>query len=255
MKVIFNGELKESGDPSIYVSPFGPALEFGQSVFETFKVTAGRPPASIKEHWERLFKSAQILEFQVPPSLKQQTLDSGLAQLISTLDLKHEYRCKVLVCADFWWIKAMPLLPFPERHYIEGVVVNEAVVQRILPEAKAASPLYSLYASQHSNDGIFETLYFSSENQLLEGSVSNVIAVIDNVLVTPNQKVLPGITVREVLKKAQSVGLKTEFKVVSRGDLMKASEIFLTNSIKGLVPVKAWNNWEKSSSAVYDLLK
>ncbi len=255
MKVIFNGILKEACDPDLKVSPFGAAIEFGQSVFETFKVTDGRPPATIKQHWERLFQSAQALQFPLPPTVTQKTLDKSLAQLINTLELRVSYRCKILVNADFWWMKMTPLLAVPPEVYSHGVRVDDTVEVRVLPEVKAVSPLYPLYAAQHSASTAFETLYFSPEDFLLEGSVSNVIAVLDGVLVTPSKDVLPGIEVREVLKKAQLLGLKTSFSAITREQLKTATEIFLTNSIKGLVPVNSWKDWQRKSTDVYDQLK
>jgi branched-subunit amino acid aminotransferase/4-amino-4-deoxychorismate lyase len=255
MKVIFNGELKNASDPLLLISPFGPPIEFGQSVFETFKIESGRPPGVIKQHWERLNKSAEILQFAVPPSLSLKTLDQGLADLISTLDLALDYRCKVLVNAHFWWIKAQPLVPMPAEVYTTGVNVIDRIEHRVLPQAKAASPLYPLDSAVHLLENVFETLYFSEDEFLKEGSVSNVIAVLGGQLVSPMQGVLPGITVREVFKKAQAMGLKTEFRAINKHELKQASEIFLTNAIKGLVPVKSWSQWERRSTEIYEVLK
>lgn len=255
MKIIFNGILLEANDPAIQVSPFSASIVFGQSVFETFKIVTGSPPATIKQHWERLFKSAQILQFAVPNSFNQSQLDTALMQLLRVLDLSHNYRVKVLVCTDFWWMKAERLLPISQKIYSQGVRVTDRIETRILPAAKAASPLYPLDAHLHSVQGVFETFYFSPAGFLLEASMSNVIAVIDQQLITPEAGVLPGITVREVLKTAQSFGFKTAFKNIARAELKQASEIFLTNSIKGLVPVKSWNDWERKSTEVYDRLK
>lgn len=255
MKIIFNGLLREAGDPAIQVSPFCNAIMFGQSVFETFRTVNGRPPSTLNQHWERLFKSAQILQLVFPNSLNQSQLDTALRQLLSTLDLSKDYRLKVLVSADFWWIKAEILGTISPEIYSQGVKVIDRIETRVLPEAKAVSPLYPLDAKDHSIQEVFETLYFTPAGFLLEGSVSSVIAVIKNQLISPETGVLPGITVREVFKMAQIVGLKVAFRNIKRPELEQASEIFLTNSIKGLVPVKNWNNWQRKSTAVYEALK
>lgn len=255
MKIIFNGQLKDALDPQVQVSPLSAAIQFGESVFETFKLEAGRPPEAIKQHWERLFNSMQLVGITAPAGLNQVSLDLALATLTNQLSHEDAYRCKVLANADFWWLKAEVLVPPSEAIYTEGVVVDEAVVMREFSGAKVASTLYSYYQKQHQAGGYFETLYFDQSEQLLEGSVSNVIAVLEGVLVSPGEGVLPGITVRRVMAAAQAKGLKTEFRSINKAELRQASEIFLTNAIKGLVPVRAWGNWKCSEMMVYDQLK
>jgi len=255
MKIIFNGQLRDEFDPLVQVSPLSAAIQFGESVFETFKLESGRPPAAIKQHWERLFSSMQLVGIAAPSGLDQGALDLALATLISQLSHETAYRCKVLANADFWWLKAEAQVLPPNAIYTEGVRVNSAVVGREFSGAKVASVLYPFYQKQHESGIYFETLYFDQNDQLLEGSVSNVIAVIKDVLVSPSEGVLPGITVRRVMESAQAKGFKTEFRAINKTELGSASEIFLTNAVKGLVPVRKWADWKCANMEVYDSLK
>ena len=255
MNVIFNGQLLSSSDPRVQVSPFSNAIEFGQSVFETFRTYNGVLPANLKSHWERLFQSASLLAIQVPNGLNQATLDASVQQLLNALDLDQDYRLKVLLNQDFWWLKAIPLVPVAPEVYEAGVVVDDQIEQRDLCRAKWVSPLYPLYQAYSSQYEVFETLYFSTDDYLLEGSVSNVIAVIRGGLITPMEGVLPGITVRSVLEYASKEGLKVNFTDISRHELKTASEIFLTNAIKGLVPVRSWGKWERAHDEIYQQIK
>ena len=61
----------------------------------------------------------------------------------------------------------------------------------------------------------------------------------DGVLATPplTLPVLPGITRGVVLELARGAGIKVVEKEFSKGDFLEADEIFLTNSIRGVVPV------------------
>jgi len=251
MKIIFNGQLTDADDPQVSADILNPPTE---SVFETFAIKQGRVPGTIKQHCERLFASAAVLEFEVPPTLTQKFLEDSLQQLLSTLDLSKNYRCKMLVSAAYWWIRAEVLPPLSATIYTHGVVVDEAMEERDFAAAKWSSPIYQKYFSIQKKSGSFETLFFDKTDNLLEGNISNVIAVLDGVLVSPNGNVLPGITVRSVLAQAALLGFKTEFRAVSREELEQASEIFITNAIKGLVPVLQWKQWSRSSSSVYDQL-
>jgi len=255
MKIIFNGQLLAMDDPAVNVSPFSAAIQFGQSVFETFRTTNGQLPGNLTAHWERLFASALVIKLALPRELNQADLDKASALLLSDLDLTKDYRFKVLACADFWWIKAEALVPLPAAVYEEGVVVDDVVQARLFPAAKMASPIYPFYRARQAETGVFETLFFSPEGYVLEGNVSSVIAVINGALVSPIGEVLPGTTVRRVFEQAQRKGLVSVFRPIAREELATATEIWVVNAIKGIVPVSTWGSWQRSGSEVYDQLK
>jgi branched-subunit amino acid aminotransferase/4-amino-4-deoxychorismate lyase len=147
------------------------------------------------------------------------------------------------------------LVPLSAVIYEQGVIVDDAEQVRIFPNAKTASPIYPFYMDRQAKSGVFETLFFSPTDYLLEGNVSSVIAVIDGLLVSPAGEVLLGTTVRRIFKQAQDKGLVTAFRPISRSELETATEIWVVNAVKGIVPVKKWNDWSRSSSQVYDQLK
>jgi branched-subunit amino acid aminotransferase/4-amino-4-deoxychorismate lyase len=255
MKIIFNGQLVSTEDPAVRVSPFSHAVQFGHSVFETFRTTNGHLPGNLTSHWERLFASASIIKLALPSSLTQSSLDKASLLLLSDLDLTKDYRFKVLACADWWWIKAEALVPLPAAVYEQGVEVDEAVQARLFPAAKMASPIYPFYRAHQAETGVFETLFFSPEGYLLEGNVSSVIAVINGELVSPAGEVLPGTTVRRMFEQAQRKGFVSLFRPITREELTTATEIWVVNAIKGIVPVSTWGSWQRSGTKVYDRLK
>jgi len=92
MKIIFNGQLRDELDPFVQVSPLSAAIQFGESVFETFKIVQGRPPQALKQHWERLFHSLSVLAMNPPSTLNQASLDTVLAVLSNQLSHDINYR-------------------------------------------------------------------------------------------------------------------------------------------------------------------
>ena len=82
-------------------------------------------------------------------------------------------------------------------------------------------------------------MWFTPEHQLAEGSVSNVFLVQDEKLLTPpiDTPVLPGITRAVVLELAAATGVDAEETTLTVDDLLDADEVFLTNSIMGIMPV------------------
>ena len=100
-----------------------------------------------------------------------------------------------------------------------------------------------------------ESLWFNVHNFLQSGSISNVFLVEDGRLVTPptnadlregpvrtscpypKSNVLPGVTRAAVIDFAKGAGLSVQRLPVDVNRLLAASEVFLTNSVMGVMPV------------------
>ena len=75
---------------------------------------------------------------------------------------------------------------------------------------------------------------------VIEGTMSNVFAVAGGTLITPDlsQSGVAGVMRAEVLRAAASSGLAWREDRITRGQLETADELFLTNSIIGVWPVR-----------------
>jgi branched-chain amino acid aminotransferase len=84
-----------------------------------------------------------------------------------------------------------------------------------------------------------EALWFTTENFLAEGSISNVFLVKDGALYTPpvQTPVLPGIARKTVLEIAEAENIPCHETPLQIGDVLGAEEIFLTNVIMEVLPV------------------
>ncbi len=75
-------------------------------------------------------------------------------------------------------------------------------------------------------------------------------------LITPVQDILLGVTRNKICKIASSIGLSVEEREISRTELKTADEIFISGAIKGLVPIRKWNDWQnKKGFEICDLLR
>ncbi len=74
---------------------------------------------------------------------------------------------------------------------------------------------------------------------LTEGTGVNVFAVVDGQVRTPNRGVLEGITRRTVLEIAAELGHDTVVDFVPVSALYRASEVFLTSTAGGVMPVRS----------------
>ena len=84
-----------------------------------------------------------------------------------------------------------------------------------------------------------EAIWFTLDNRLAEGCISNVFLVKDSGLLTPpiNTPVLPGVARKTVCQLAMQNSIKFTEKDLTIDDLLGADEIFLTNVIMQVMPV------------------
>jgi branched-chain amino acid aminotransferase len=76
-----------------------------------------------------------------------------------------------------------------------------------------------------------------ANGNVTEGPGFNVFAVLDGTLATPVRGVLEGITRRTVLEIAQAFGIPTRVTEIPADALCRATEIFLTSTAGGIMPV------------------
>ena len=88
--------------------------------------------------------------------------------------------------------------------------------------------------------GCVEALWFTPSGLLAEASISNVFIVSDGVVSTPptDTPVLPGIARGLVLELCVDGGIQFAQRDITMDDLLSADEVFLTNSIMQILPVR-----------------
>jgi len=87
--------------------------------------------------------------------------------------------------------------------------------------------------------GHHEAVLVDSEDRVVEGATSNLFARIDGELRTPPAEagILLGITRQVVLELARALGIACREAPIAVADLERADEVFITSSIRELVPV------------------
>lgn len=77
------------------------------------------------------------------------------------------------------------------------------------------------------------------EGYVTEGAASNLFAVIDNIIITPEKttEILPGITREVILELAKENAFQVGEEIISLEALQTASEIWITSSTREIVPI------------------
>lgn len=251
-KVFLNGELIPASQAK--VSVFDGGFLHGAGLFETMRAYGGSV-YRLDEHLDRLLKSAK--ELSIP--LTSDDKDSARGAVVQTLEANGlgEARLRLTVSGGDLrsdpdeqkvgtiLITASQLQPYPAEFYKKGmtVVISDAKLNSSDPIARHKSANYLsrllvLRKAQQLKAG--EALWFSEVNHLGEGCVSNVFLVKDGKLLTPplDEPILPGITRAAVLELARADKIRVSEQVLTIDDLLSAEEVFLTNSIMEIMPVR-----------------
>ena len=110
------------------------------------------------------------------------------------------------------------------------------------PRVKSLNYLNNVMAKLEARQrGADEALLLNADGNVAEAAVANLFAVRDDVLSTPpgTDAALEGVTRATVLELAADLGIAARERTLGRFDLFAASEVFLTGSGAGLVPVRS----------------
>lgn len=141
-------------------------------------------------------------------------------------------------------IAATKLQPYPPEYYKNGVLVVLSPFRQNTAEPiyghKTTSYFSRMLAlkSAHQKKAA-EALWFTVDNRLAEGCISNVFLVKDSTLYTPpiETPVLAGVARKTVCQIALKKSIEFIEKNLYISDLLDADEIFLTNVIMQIMPV------------------
>ena len=236
--VILNGRLIEAGEARI--SPLGDGFMFGLGLFETIKVLGGRP-VFFADHCERLRRSAGELGLTFTASADE--LRARGEECLSANGL-GEGSLKIVVFQDTDGPGELIVArgkTYLSKHYERGFAL------KTFPGGQRAGKLLSLKTVNYLGNlqakqaavatGCDEALFIDSSGLILEGATSNVFVVKDGEVLTPplDGRILPGIArshVVKLLKNGRECALPVQL-------LAGADEVFVTNSLLGVMPVAA----------------
>jgi len=142
-------------------------------------------------------------------------------------------------------VALFPSPDYPDSFANEGVRVRLCETrlseQPLLAGLKHLNRLEQILArGEWNDDGIQEGLMADNEDSIIEGTMTNLFIVREGALHTPDlsRSGVEGIMRGVVLDLARYLGITTNIRRIARDELGAAAEIFLTNSIVGIWPVR-----------------
>lgn len=224
-------------------------LHFGDGVFETISCCAARP-RFLNLHLERLMLGCQRLSLGAVDAGELRTCITRLAAEAGTCIVKVIVTRGHAVARGYGFTgeerptqivlrygASTPPTQNPFRVGGSSVRLGE---NPLLAGLKHLNRLEQVLAQkQRQQQKLDELLMFSSSEKLISGTMSNVFLVQDGGVLTPSLDKcgVAGIMRRVVLREAGRAGIPCEERVLDHEDLRSATEIFLSGSRLGVVPV------------------
>jgi branched-chain amino acid aminotransferase len=217
----------------------------GYSAFEALR-TYNQRPFHLDQHLNRLYRSAELIELQIPWSRQQ------IRDIVHELISRNTYMnasIRLLVTGGETEDSILPvgkptlavlITPLGERdmqRFARGYKVITTSLQRVAPEAKTTSYLAAIRALKDaSRRGADDALFVNEQGHVLEGTRSNFFVFRGNTLVTPRAEILMGITRNVVLELAQG-RFPIEERPIPLEELLQVDEAFMTGSSREIMPV------------------
>ncbi len=239
------------GVPAESISALDRGFQYGDGVFETIAVYRGKPLL-----WERhLARLARGLERLAIPSLSNQLLQSearqlcegvtrGVLKIVVTRGVGGRGYASHGIAAPTRVQYLFPWPDYPPQAAREGVAVQLCQISlansRRLAGIKHLNRLEQVLARAEWDAPYAEGLMRDESGNVIEGTMSNVFIVTDGKLMTPDlaSAGVEGVMRGEVMEAAVRLGVSCEVVPLSLVDVRSAQEIFLTNSLIGVWPVR-----------------
>ncbi|WP_418791204.1 aminotransferase class IV [Phosphitispora sp. TUW77] len=249
--VYLNGEFISSEDAKISVFDHG--FLYGDGIFETMRSYNGII-FMLSEHLDRLYRSAEELELNIPWSREE--LTKALSRLISLNGDNQYIRMSITrgpgpvgidprLCPKPTIVAFSKEINIDERLYRKGAAAvfvktprNLALAAR--PDIKSLNFLNNILAKQEvTGSGADEGFMLNYKGQVTEGTVSNIFMIRDKCVFTPSPAcgLLQGIARMKVMEIAREIGHRVEETIITPEDFINADEVFYTNSGSEIIPV------------------
>ncbi|MEE9139660.1 MAG: branched-chain amino acid aminotransferase [Alphaproteobacteria bacterium] len=250
----FDGETVPWREAKIHVLTHG--LHYASCVFEGQRAYGGKI-FKLREHSERLHKSAEALGFELRYSVNE--LDEASREVVAAQEIADGYVRPVAwrgsemmaVSAQHATIHtaiaAWPWPPyFSTEARLDGVRLATSKWRRPAPDtapvqSKAAGLYMICTLSKHAAEaaGYDDALMLDHRGLIAEATGANIFLVIDDELHTPTPDCfLDGITRRTVIELARARGIEVVERAIPPDELEKAQGVFLTGTAVEVTPVK-----------------
>lgn len=208
---------------------------FGIGAFETIAVENG-VPQFLPQHYKRLLHTLEFLGIDKTLDEIREKVDL----VLTDREIQSGRKVLKIIISEKNVVTCIRMNRYQREDYENGFTVAFSNVRR-----NETSP-FTYHKTLNYGDcimekrraqrsGIDEPVFLNTKGEISEGATTNVFFIKDKQIITPPLScgMLPGI-IREYLLKTYEI----KEQVVLPEDIIKYDEMFLTNSLLGIMPVR-----------------
>lgn len=258
-QIWLDGELVPWQEAKVHVLTH--TFHYGLGVFEGVRAYKtdehGTCIFRLREHTDRLFRSAKILQMDMP--WDKATLNAAQREVVRVNELEEGYlRPMCFLGSEGMGLRAdnlkthVMVAAWPWPSYMDpeardrGIAVRTSSYTRhhvniTMCKAKAnGNYINSIMALREALDsGCEEALLLDNEGYVAEGSGENFFMVRDGVIYTPDlTSCLDGITRNAIFQIAADEGYQVREKRITRDEVYICDEAFFTGTAAEVVPIR-----------------
>ncbi len=254
----FDGEMVPWREATVHVLTH--TLHYGMGVFEgvrAYDAEQGTAVFRLKEHTDRLFRSAHILKMPMP--YDKDTLNEAQLAVVRENSLQSAYlrpmcfygsegmglradNLKVHAIVAAWEWGAY----LGKENLEKGIRIRTSSFTRhhvniTMCKAKAnGNYMNSMLALNEAlSCGYDEAMLLDNEGYVAEGSGENIFIVRNGILYTPDlTSALEGVTRDTIMVLAKEEGLEIREKRITRDEVYVADEAFFTGTAAEVTPIR-----------------
>lgn len=234
------------GRPGDDVAVLDRGLLYGDGLFETVRFCDGTAPLWPR-HWARLETGAARLALRVPPRAAVEAtarracagLASAAVRITLTRGVGERGYAPPAATEPTWIVTAAPAPMVPADWYAQGIRVRccslRLAAQPRLAGIKHLNRLEQVLARAEWNDpAIAEGLLADAGGKVISATAANLFIVHGARLLTPalDECGVAGVARAEVMARREVTVARLTWD-----DVMRADEVFLTSSLRGILPV------------------
>jgi len=253
----FNGKLILPTDAKLSTENRG--YKYGDALFETLKVVNGKI-FFWEDHYFRLMSSMRILRMDIPMNFTMEFLETEILKTLEANDLSKasarvrlnvdrgeggKYLPSVDAKVNFNIIAEPHTNPFYTIDKNATCIVDlykdyfmaPGLLSGLKSNNKAIQVIGSIYAKENDFDNC---LVLNTNKNVIEALNGNLFLVKGDKIKTPplEDGCLKGVMRKQILELlSKDMDLFIEEASISPFELQKADELFITNVIKGIVPI------------------
>ncbi len=235
---IFNGQLLPNTQAKISI--FDDAFFSSFGVYESVKVDHGQP-FYLKEHLERLIKSAHMLNLSL--GVEPETLTAWFKTLVA-VDPQATWSLRIVALGatspnsnPIIAMQPLPLSTYPDKLYKNGATAILYQGQRFMPPCKSLNTLANYLARRQALQANALEGLLHHQGNLTEGARTNLFAVKQGQLITPPAAdVLSGIT-RDLIVQIMQPGPHPVTETNLPTDLSLYDEVFISSTSMHVMPL------------------